>query len=63
MDGSHAQIGVDVFETCTPVIDYSTLRLLISLAFCNHWEIFHWDISVALTNAKAEEEIYVGFYR
>ena len=30
MDGSRAQIGVDVFDTYAPVIDYSTVRLLIS---------------------------------
>ena len=61
MDGSRAQIGVDVFDTHAPVIDYSTVRLLISLAFGNKWEMFHWDISVAFTNAKAEEETYVRF--
>ena len=61
MDGSRAQVGVDVFDTYAPVIDYSTVRLLISLAFGNHWEMFHWDISVAFTNAKAEEETYVRF--
>ena len=61
MDGSRAQVGVDVFDTYAPVIDYSTVRLLISLAFGNHWEMFHWDISVAFTNAKAEEESYVRF--
>ena len=61
MDGSRAQIGVDVFDTYAPVIDYSTVRLLISLSFGNKWEMFHWDISVAFTNAKAEEETYVRF--
>ena len=61
MDGSRAKVGVDVFDTYAPVIDYSTVRLLISLAFGNKWEMFHWDISVAFTNAKAEEETYVRF--
>ncbi len=61
MDGSRAQVGVDVFDTYAPIIDYSTVRLLISLAFCNHWEMFHWDISVAFTNATAEEVAYVRF--
>jgi hypothetical protein len=44
-----------------PVIDYSTVRLLLSLAFGNNWAMFQWDISVAFTNAKAEEEAYVKF--
>jgi hypothetical protein len=61
MDGSRAKVGEDVFDTYAPVIDYSTVRLLISLAFGNNWTMFHWDISVAFTNAKAEEETYVKF--
>ncbi len=62
MDGFRAQIGVDVFVSYAPVIDYSTVRLLISLAFGNNnWEMFHWEISVAFTNAKSEEETYVRF--
>ncbi len=32
MHGSRAQIGVEVFDTNTSVIDYSTVPLLISLA-------------------------------
>ena len=56
MDGSRAQIGIDVFDTYAP-----TVRLLISLAFGNNWEMFHWDISVVFTNAKAEEKTYVRF--
>ena len=61
MDGSRAKVGEDVFDTYAPVIDYSTVRLLISLAFGNNWTMFHWDISVAFTNGKAEEETYVKF--
>ncbi len=61
MDGSRAQNGVDVFDTYAPVIDYSTVRPFISLAFGNNWQMFHWDISVAFTNAKSEEETYVRF--
>ncbi len=61
IDGSRAKLGEDVFDTNAPVIDYSTVRFLISLAFGNNWAMIHWDISVAFTNAKAEEETYVKF--
>ena len=63
MDGSRAQMGVAVFDTYAPVIDYSTVLLLFRLAFGNNWEMFHlrWDISVSFTNAKSEEETYVRF--
>ncbi len=37
------------------------LGLLISLAFGNHLEMLHWDISVTFTNANAEEDTYVRF--
>jgi hypothetical protein len=55
------KVGEDVFDTYAPVIDYSTVQLLISLAFGNNWAMFHWEISVAFTNTKAEEETYVKF--
>ena len=55
MGGSRAQIGVDVSDTNTPVIDYPTVRFLVSLVFGCNWEMFHWDASVAFTNAKAED--------
>lgn len=61
MDGSRQVVGVDVFDTLAPVIDYSTARLLVSTAFGNGWEMFHWDISVAFTNADAHEPTYVRF--
>jgi hypothetical protein len=61
MDCSRAKVGEDVFDTYAPVINYSTVRLLISLAFGNNWTMFHWDIPVAFTNANAEEETYVKF--
>ncbi len=61
MGDSRAQIGVDVIDMYAPVIDYSKVWLLISLAFGNNWEMFHWDISVVFTNAKSEEETYVRF--
>ncbi len=37
------------------------MRLSINLAFGYKWELFHWDVSVALTITKAEEEKYAGF--
>ena len=46
MDGSKAKVGIDVFDAYAPVIDYSTVRLLISLAFGNKWEMFHWESSL-----------------
>ena len=43
----------------SPVVDYSTVRLLVSFAFANRWKMKHWDISVAFTNALTIEETYV----
>ena len=51
----------DVFDTYSPVIHFPSIRMLISLAFGSGWEIRHWDISVAFTNALSEEPIYVLF--
>ena len=61
MDGSRQEVGIDVFKTFSQVIDYTTVRLLISIAFGNGWKMFHWDISVAFTNADSHEPTYVQF--
>jgi hypothetical protein len=61
MDGSRQKVGVDAFNTFAPVIDCSADRLLISTAFGNGWEMYHWDISVAYTNADSHEPTYVRF--
>ena len=58
-DGSKAVLGKDVYETFSPVVDYSTVRLLVSFAFANRWKIKHLDIPVAFTNALAIEETHV----
>ena len=63
MDGSRQRVGIDVFDTFSPVIDYTTVRMLISIAFGNGWKMFHWDISVAFTNADAHEPTYVMFHQ
>ena len=61
MDGSTEVVGSDVFDTYSPVIYFPSIRMLINLAFGSGWEIRHWDISVAFTNALPEEPIYVLF--
>jgi len=61
MDGSKtlAVIGKDVYKTISPVVDYSTVKLLVSFVFANmnRWKIKHWGISVAFINALAIEEV------
>ncbi len=44
------------FDTYASVIDYSTDQL-IDRAFGNNWAMFHWDISVAFTNAKQKRRL------
>ena len=61
MDGSPAVVDSDVFDAYSPVINFSSLRSLIILAFGNAWEMRRWDISVAFTNALPEEPTYFRF--
>ena len=60
MDGSPAVVDSDVFDTYSPVINFSSLRSLIILAFGNRWEMRRWDI-LAFTNALPEEPTYVRY--
>ena len=61
MNGSKAAIGKYVFDTYSPVIDHSSVTLLNSFSFGNGWEIRHWDISVAFTNALPEGPKFARF--
>ena len=60
-NGSRQEVGKDCFDTFAPVVDYSSVRLLVSLSFANQWHMFHWDISTAFVNAMAEEPVWVRF--
>ena len=53
---AEAKVGIDVFDTYAPVIDFSTVRLAISLAFGNKWKcftrIYQWHLQMQWLKKK-----------
>ncbi|XP_021629650.1 uncharacterized protein LOC110627609 [Manihot esculenta] len=55
--------GLDYGDTFALVARHNTIRLLLSLAAQNGWQMFHLDVKSALLNGLLNEEIYVRFRR
>ena len=54
------QYGVDFEEVFAPVARLETIRLLISLAATNGWEIHHLDVKTAFLHGELKEIVYVS---
>ncbi|CAB0002804.1 unnamed protein product, partial [Nesidiocoris tenuis] len=51
--------GLDFQETYSPVVKYSSLRFLMSMAAVKDWDIDHLDVKTAYLYGDLNEEIYV----
>lgn len=51
--------GVDYFETYSPVVRRSTVRLLLSLAVEKDLFISHFDVNTAFLNGDLHEKVYM----
>lgn len=57
--GFHQVVGCDFNETFSPVIKLVTIRLIVTLALINKWDLFHLDVNNAFFNGHLEEIIYM----
>ena len=51
--------GIEFDEMIAPVAHLETIRLLITLAGTNRWEIHHLDVKTAIWNGYLKELVYV----
>ena len=51
--------GLDYEETFAPVCRYESIRMMLSLAADNGWDIQQFDIGTAFLNSPLKEEIYM----
>ena len=52
--------GVDYFETYAPVVQWSTIRLVLTMVLANNWVTRQVDYTNAFTQATLNEEVYIG---
>ena len=59
--------GIDYFETYAPVVQWSTIRLVLTIILANEWITKQVDYTNAFAQAALKEEIYIesprGFQR
>ena len=65
--GDKQKAGVDYFETYAPVVQWSTVRLLLTLTLSKGWSTRQVDYTNAFAQATLKEEVYIeppkGFQR
>jgi hypothetical protein len=55
--------GIDYFETYAPVVQWSTIRLLLSTVLTEGWATRQVDYTNAFAQAEINEEVYLEFPR
>ena len=57
--GFEQRYGINFEETFAPVVWWSTVRFLTSIAAAFGWDIHHMDVITAFLNGKLLEEVYM----
>ena len=57
--GDQQTEGVDYFETYAPVVQWSTVRLLLTMILANDWTTRQVDYTNAFAQATLKEEVYI----
>lgn len=52
--------GIDFNEVFVPVARIETIRLLVSLAAANRWEVHHLDVKIAFLDGELKETMYLN---
>ena len=59
VQGCQQKAGIDYCDTYAPVVDFTTVRLLLAIAAQKRMHIHQMDVSTAFLNGTLQEEIYM----
>ena len=57
--GFTQMFSVDYYETYSPIVHLTSLRLICAIATCNNWPIHQMDVDTAYLNANLKVPIYM----
>jgi hypothetical protein len=57
--GDMQKEGIDYFETYAPVVQWSTIRLVLTMILSNEWSTKQVDYTNAFAQAEIQEEVYI----
>ena len=57
--GCNQRFGIDFQVTFSPVVRYSTIRLLLALTVRNKMHLHRIDVSTAYLNSSLQDEVYM----
>ena len=58
--GYHQTLGLDYFETFSPMVKAATIRTILTIALSCQWEVRQLDVHNAFLNGELEEQVYMS---
>ena len=58
-DGRSHEVGVDCYETFSPVVEPHTIHTVLSLAMARKWDIYQLDVKNAFMHGDLQKIVYM----